>query len=348
MSKDSKYVAFEEIDTNTGSGSVYVLKANASNTAWETVLGPITSTGIYHVQFSHNGMFLAVQAYSLVQVWQRDAVTNVWTQRGNSLNQGYTCSAISEDGNTLLVGIQSGIQPYSYCTGSGSTDCGGAYVYKFVGGSWTQVDLLVYAVHASTIGYSCAMSTDVQSGSTFKFVLGSDQSPPRVVTYVAPAPCSSGTYSATGMQPCTDCPAGKYGNSTGLTACTNCPAGTYGSVTRGTSSTACANCAAGTYSSANASSACTQCGVGTYSALSGQSACTPCIGRTYADAGSTGPCLPATPSTKVYTVLSDTMTGGMAVSMLNGDIYYAQDSKYIMRRANATGMVSVYAGSHMH
>ena len=52
-------------------------------------------------------------------------------------------------------------------------------------------------------------------------------------------PCAAGTYSSTGLAPCTPAPVGAYVATTGATAPTPCPTGTTTSSTGSTSATAC-------------------------------------------------------------------------------------------------------------
>jgi hypothetical protein len=141
-----------------------------------------------------------------------------------------------------------------------------------------------------------------------------------------PAPaeeCKPGTFSSTGLAPCTtaapgkfaaglkataqvDCPPGTYQPDAGKTSCipapagtfvaatgaiaaTPCAAGTFNAATGSTASTACTPVPAGSFSAAGAASG-TLCAAGTFSANSGSASCTPApAGRFVATTGAKEP-----------------------------------------------------------
>lgn len=151
---------------------------------------------------------------------------------------------------------------------------------------------------------------------------------------VNPPACAAGTYSVTGSQPCTPCPAGMFTDGPGQTACAQCSVCGSGefitaactatadiacgacdaSCTQcngptATNCTSCPNgaapvggaclpdlCAAGT-ASATGREPCTACPAGFVSTTAGQSTCTPCVAGTIAaDPGQTqcDACAPGT------------------------------------------------------
>jgi Putative Ig domain/Tyrosine-protein kinase ephrin type A/B receptor-like len=154
--------------------------------------------------------------------------------------------------------------------------------------------------------------------------------------------CAPGSYSATGLSPCTDAPAGTYVATSGATSATQCAAGTYSATSGATACTPAdpgsfvasagssgeVACAAGTYSATTSAIACTladpgsfvagtgasgevACPAGALSASSGATSCAPAPAGTYvATPGSTHatPCAPgsysSTPGATVCTKAS--------------------------------------------
>ena len=85
--------------------------------------------------------------------------------------------------------------------------------------------------------------------------------------------CLPGTYSPTGMGPCTACPAGTFQSLSGQTACVACSAGSYSSSSE---STQCNPCSPGSSQSQQGQTSCTACSAGTAQPSSGSASCSPC------------------------------------------------------------------------
>ena len=93
------------------------------------------------------------------------------------------------------------------------------------------------------------------------------------------AQCAPGTYSATGMEPCTACAPGSFANAEGQTSCTLCAPGTYAA---DAGRSACSPCDPGFFTDAQGQQLCSPC---TAACASGEylaSACTPAADATCA------------------------------------------------------------------
>jgi hypothetical protein len=118
-------------------------------------------------------------------------------------------------------------------------------------------------------------------------------------------PCSAGSYSASGNEPCTDaqpgyfvaasgatsqvaCPVGTYSGVAGAEACTIAPAGSFVAMVASTSATL---CPAGSYSSTAGSASCTLAPAGYFVATDGATAPTACPAGFGSDVGATS-CYP--------------------------------------------------------
>jgi hypothetical protein len=138
------------------------------------------------------------------------------------------------------------------------------------------------ACPAGTFGSTSGLSTPACSGNCtagYACPAGS----------ITPAVCLPGQYSAAGTGACSDCAAGRYGNTTGLTteACTAaCAAGFFGGAAGLTTSSCSGSCRAGYACAAGSTnSTASICPAGTFS-LTGSSACTGCAaGRFGATSG---------------------------------------------------------------
>jgi hypothetical protein len=104
-----------------------------------------------------------------------------------------------------------------------------------------------------------------------------------------PEACAPGTFSSTGVTPCTPCPPGTFSNSSGSRICSPAPPGSY----TGLGSPAPILCPAGTYAPSFGSAYCTTAPAGTF-APPGSVLPIQCAAGTYAPAGS-GSCTPAPP-----------------------------------------------------
>jgi len=109
--------------------------------------------------------------------------------------------------------------------------------------------------------------------------------------------CEPGSFSATGEDPCTLCPAGTFAGSAGQTACSPCEAGSFS----GTGQSSCTQCPAGTFNdqlgqamcspceagtlSGSGQSSCTQRPAGTFNDQLGQAMCSPCEAGTFSGSG---------------------------------------------------------------
>jgi hypothetical protein len=117
--------------------------------------------------------------------------------------------------------------------------------------------------------------------------------------YDPPTACPAGSYSATGIAPCTQAPAGSFDTGTGNTAAALCAAGSFsanpgsaactpapaGSSASGPGNTGSTLCAAGSFSADPGSASCTPAPAGSYDAGTGNTAATPCPAGTTSSAG---------------------------------------------------------------
>jgi len=118
-------------------------------------------------------------------------------------------------------------------------------------------------------------------------------SAPEVVT-VAALPCSPGSFSATGSEPCTPAPPGRFVAEAGAVQAVPCGAGSFSSVAGATSCTA---APAGSFVDFQGAVEATLCSPGSFSAVSGAVECTlAAVGTFVADSGATEatPCPPGT------------------------------------------------------
>ena len=119
--------------------------------------------------------------------------------------------------------------------------------------------------------------------------------------------CEAGTYSATGLEPCTPAPPGTFVSITGATTPTPCPAGTFtptagntsctpapiGSYVPVSGATAPTLCLPGTYSGASGLTACTPAPPGTFVSITGATTPTPCPAGTFTPTAGNTSCTPA-------------------------------------------------------
>ncbi|MEM9517114.1 MAG: hypothetical protein AAGA42_19865 [Actinomycetota bacterium] len=85
-------------------------------------------------------------------------------------------------------------------------------------------------------------------------------------------PCSPGSSSTTGNEPCDPAPPGRFVDAQGATTATPCSAGTFSSTS---GATACTNAPAGTFVDAEGAAAATPCPPGFYQPATGSTACLP-------------------------------------------------------------------------
>jgi hypothetical protein len=147
-----------------------------------------------------------------------------------------------------------------------------------------------YTVGVSGMTQSGAITVDVPSGIVDDAwtQLNNASSNDPSVTFTYGVPCSAGTYSASGVTPCTNTPAGTYIPGTGATGPGGaCPAGTYSPA----GATSCTDTPAGTYiPGTGATGPGSACPAGTYSSSAGASSCTPTPpGTSIGGPGATGP-----------------------------------------------------------
>lgn len=154
----------------------------------------------------------------------------------------------------------------------------------------------------------------------------------------APVACAVGTFSVTGLTPCTPASPGSFVATTGATSQTACPAGSYtdtpgqatcilapaGSFASGTGNTNVTPCAPGTFSANAGQSACTLASIGFFVATSGATAQTPCpsgttnttVGATSCDAQVATP--PSAPTALRCTVAATSVTCQFNASLTTG------------------------------
>ena len=125
--------------------------------------------------------------------------------------------------------------------------------------------------------------------------------------------CELGTYSATGLKPCTPCPAGTFNDQAGQASCTACAPGTFqpnsgeivcyecniGTYAPGEGNLTCNQCEPGYYQPDYGQGYCLPCDAGTYASDPGQASCTACAPGTYASDQGQVSCIPAPTGTYV-------------------------------------------------
>jgi hypothetical protein len=135
-------------------------------------------------------------------------------------------------------------------------------------------------------------------------------------------PCSEGTYSTSGFEPCVDAPPGTFVDQPGQTAPTPCEPGTFQQFTASVSCEAAApghfvdapgatdqqECPAGTYTDVEGRSTCDQAPPGTYVAQTGSTEPTPCPMGRYSSAEGATACTPASAGHYVGSPNSDQQT----------------------------------------
>ncbi len=100
-------------------------------------------------------------------------------------------------------------------------------------------------------------------------------------------PCSEGTYSTSGFEPCVEAPAGTFVDQPGQTAPTPCPPGTFQQFT---ASITCEAAAAGHFVDVSGATDQQECPAGTFTEVEGRSVCDPAPPGTHvAQTGSTEP-----------------------------------------------------------
>ncbi len=88
--------------------------------------------------------------------------------------------------------------------------------------------------------------------------------------------CHAGSFSATGLVPCTACPIGTFSERAQQTICSSCPSGSTTQTTGANSSLVCSySCPVGQASSTGAQP-CTTCSVGFFQNQTAQTSCIPC------------------------------------------------------------------------
>ncbi len=97
--------------------------------------------------------------------------------------------------------------------------------------------------------------------------------------YDPPIACPAGSYSSTGLEPCTAAPAGSYAAGTGNTSATPCAAGSFSA---DPGSATCTPAPAGSYDSGTGNIGSNPCAAGSFSANPGTVTCTPAPAGSYA------------------------------------------------------------------
>ena len=87
---------------------------------------------------------------------------------------------------------------------------------------------------------------------------------------LASTPCTPGSYSSTGSQPCTPAPPGSFVATIGAISATPCPAGTY---QPSSGQTSCLNAPPGSFVASTGATSATPCALGTYQPNTGQASC---------------------------------------------------------------------------
>jgi hypothetical protein len=234
----------------------------------------------------------AVDTFSGIELFQGSArfaqiVTFTSTPPANpTVGQSYAVSATASSGLPVTFAIDAA-SAAGTCSSSGAT-------VTFVGAG------------------TCVIDAN-QAGNT-QYVNAQQQQ--TIVVANANAACQPGTYSSTGLAPCTAARAGSYVAAAGATAPTPCAPGSYqsvagqtsclpaaaGSYVAGTGATASTLCAAGSFQPHEGQVSCVLATAGTYVATAGATSATPCAVGSYQNAVGQTSCTLAPAGTYVSTV----------------------------------------------
>jgi hypothetical protein len=152
-----------------------------------------------------------------------------------------------------------------YGGGSGGYDAG---THGSGGGGGSD-----YCVDSGSVG-SCSVSAGAGTATGAGSVAGDAQV---TLTYSTPIACTAGTYSATGLAPCTPAPAGSYVSGSGATSPTLCSPGSYQSQSGQQS---CAAADIGFYVSGSGKTSETQCPGGETTPTTASTSISACFGAT--------------------------------------------------------------------
>lgn len=167
-------------------------------------------------------------------------------------------------------------QTISFTNAPATGVIGGSYVPSATASSTLPVTFTLDGtstgclLSAGTVSFTglgtCVVDADQSGGGNYA------PAPTVQGSTVISAPCTVGSYSATGGTPCTLAPPGSFVNTTGATQATLCLPGKFNA------NFGAANCqpaAPGTYVDVSGATQSTQCALGTFSASPGASLCTP-------------------------------------------------------------------------
>ncbi|HLK46090.1 MAG TPA: putative Ig domain-containing protein [Acidimicrobiales bacterium] len=159
---------------------------------------------------------------------------------------------------------------------------GGSQTYTATTDGPTNVSSSTTFTVTPATGVSCTGDVCTASQPGSYVVRGSEGalSSDAVDLTVTAAECAPGTYSATGLAPCTDAPPGTFVATSGATSATPCATGTYNPFTGQVS---CVNAPTGTYVASTGATSATECPAGTYNPDTGSTTAAACLP---ADAGS--------------------------------------------------------------